>query len=44
MDALRYAFSRPMTGLYLNHTGATRGKKHKRMSNRVEVLDSHTGY
>lgn len=44
MDALRYAFSKPMQGLYLNHTGAARGKKRKRMSSRAEILDHHTGY
>ena len=44
MDALRYAFSRPMSGLYLNHTGATRGKKRKRISSRAEIIDSITGY
>lgn len=44
MDALRYAFSKPMQGLYLNHVGATRGKKRKRISDRAEVIDSITGY
>jgi PBSX family phage terminase large subunit len=44
MDALRYAFSRPMTGLYLHHVGAAKGKKRKRMSSRVEITDSITGY
>lgn len=44
MDALRYAFSRPMIGLYLNHTGAARGKKRKKISSRAEVLDAITGY
>lgn len=44
MDALRYAFSRPMTGLYLNHVGAARGKKRKTISSRAEISDSITGY
>lgn len=44
MDALRYAFSRPMTGLYLHHVGAARGKKRKRISSRAEIFDPITGY
>lgn len=44
MDALRYAFSRPMSGLYLGHTGAQRGKKHKRISSRAQIIDPITGY
>jgi PBSX family phage terminase large subunit len=44
MDALRYAFSKPMQGLYLNHQGAARGKKKKRISSRAETYDPITGY
>lgn len=44
MDALRYAFSRPMQGLYTNWSGAARGKKHKRMSERAQIIDEVTGY
>ena len=44
MDALRYSFSKPIQGLYLNHTGAQRGKKRKRISSRAEVFDAITGY
>lgn len=44
MDALRYAFSRPMQGLYTNYQGAARGKKHKRISSRAFILDETTGY
>lgn len=44
LDALRYAFSRPIQGLYINHMGATHGKKRKRISSRAEILDPLTGY
>ncbi len=44
MDALRYAFSKPIQGLYQNYQGAVRAKKYKRMSSRVQILDELTGY
>lgn len=44
MDALRYAFSRPMQGLYTNYQGAARGKKRKQVSARAVTLDDVTGY
>lgn len=44
MDALRYAFSRPMQGLYKDHTGAVRGKKRKYISSRAFIIDPTTGY
>jgi PBSX family phage terminase large subunit len=44
MDALRYAFSRPMQGLYMERHGVARNLKRKRISSRVEILDERTGY
>lgn len=44
MDALRYAFSRPIQGLYTNYEGAARGKKKKRVSDRAYIIDEVTGY
>jgi PBSX family phage terminase large subunit len=44
MDALRYAFSRPMQGLYKDYTGAARNKKRKQRSNNALIIDEVTGY
>lgn len=44
MDALRYAFSRPMQGLYRDYVGAARGKKKKRISSNAFTMDEVTGY
>jgi phage terminase large subunit len=44
MDALRYAFSRAITGLYKDYSGATRGKKRKTVSSRAIIFDDVTGY
>lgn len=44
MDALRYAFSKPISGLYLNHQGAARGKQRKQYSKRAFITDEITGY
>jgi PBSX family phage terminase large subunit len=44
VDALRYAFSRPIQGLYKDYTGAARGKKKKNISSRAFITDEITGY
>lgn len=44
MDALRYAFSRPMQGLYKDFVGAARNKKRKQRSNNALIIDEVTGY
>lgn len=44
VDALRYAFSRAILGLYKDYSGATRGKKRKQTSSRAIIFDDVTGY
>jgi PBSX family phage terminase large subunit len=44
MDALRYAFSRVIHGLYRGYSGAARDKKYKKISRNFRVIDPITGY
>ena len=44
MDAIQYAFSRPLAGLYQGLQKSKRNLHRQTRSRRVEVLDSTTGY